>query len=170
MWGSPRDRRCGRQRVKRAGDIVFTAIDSSGHTTIWRGNSQGANLRQITKGPEDERPSCSPDGKFVVYQDASFAPEKLMKIDAEGGAATQIGTEHLEYPVISPDGRSVAGRYAPGPDKPMTLATVGIDSGEVQNTYTLPQGANLGDEAGAKVAWAKDGQSILFLVNERGRK
>ena len=153
---------------EKSGDIVFTAIDSSGHSTIWRGNSQGANLRQITKGPEDERPSCSPDGKFIVYQDASTAPEKLMKIDADGGAATQIGTVHLEFPVISPDGRSVAGRYAPGPDKPMTLATVGIDSGEVQNTYTLPQGANLGDEAGAKVAWAKDGRSILFLVTKGG--
>ena len=32
----------------------------------------------------------------------------------------------------------------------MTLATVGIDSGEVQNTYTLPQGANLGDEASTR--------------------
>ena len=95
---------------EETGDIVFTAIDSLGHSTIWRGNSQGANLRQITKGPEDERPSCSPDGKFIVYQDASTAPEKLMKIDAAGGAATQIGTVHLEFPVISPDGRSVAGR------------------------------------------------------------
>jgi Tol biopolymer transport system component len=153
---------------EKTGDIVFTVIDNSGNSTIWTGNSQGANLKQITRGTEDERPSCAPDGKFVVYQDASSAPEKLMKIDAGGGPATQIGNVHLEFPVISPDGRSLAGRYAPGPDKPMTLATVGIDGGGVQNTYTLPQGANLGDEAGAKVAWTKDGRSILFLLTKGG--
>ena len=153
---------------EKTGDLVFTVLDNSGHSTIWRGDSSGANLKQITSGSEDERPSCSPDGKFVVYQDASMAPERLMKVRLDGGTPTQIGKEHLEYPVISPDGSSVAGSYQPGPDKPVRLATVGIDSGEVQNAYNLPQGANLGDEAGARLAWTKDSRTIVFLVNKNG--
>jgi Tol biopolymer transport system component len=153
---------------EKTGDFVFTVIDSSGRATIWRGDSSGANLKQITSGPEDERPSCSPDGKLIVYQDASVAPERLMKAGIDGTARAALGKEHLEYPVISPDGHSIAGSYDPGPDKPARVATLGAESGEVQNIYNLPQGANLGDEAGAKVAWAKDGRSILFLMNKQG--
>jgi serine/threonine protein kinase len=153
---------------EKTGEFVFTVLDNSGRATIWRGDSKGANLKQLTSGGEDERPSCSPDGKFVVYQDASTAPERLMRIGMDGGTPTQIGKEHLEYPVISPDGTAVAGSYDPGPDKPTRLATIGIDGGEVQNVYNLPQGANLGDEAGARVAWSKDGHTILFVVNKNG--
>jgi len=153
---------------ERSSDFVFALLDGVGHSTIWRGDSKGANLKQITSGVEDERPSCSPDGQFVVFQDASSTPERLMKIAIEGGPPVQIGKEHLEYPVVSPDGASVAGSYEPGPDKAVRLATLGIAGGEVQNVYNLPQGANLGDEAGARVAWAKDGHAIFFLVNKNG--
>jgi eukaryotic-like serine/threonine-protein kinase len=152
----------------KGGGFVFTVLDGSGHSTIWRGDSEGVNLKQITTGPEDERASCSPDGTFAVYQDATSAPERLMKIGIDGGAPTAIVKEHLEYPVISPDGRAIAGSYDPGPDKPPQLATVGLASGEVQNIYSLPQGANLGDDTGARVAWSKDARSILFLVNKNG--
>ena len=153
---------------ENGGTFVFTVLDSFGHATIWRGDSQGASLKQITNGTGDEHPSCSPDGKFIVYQDDSLAPEHLMKIAIGGGSPVSIGKEHLDYPVVSPDGRSIAGSYEPGPDKSPQVATVGIDSGEVQNIYNLPQGANVGDEVGAKVAWTKDGRSILFLVNKNG--
>jgi Tol biopolymer transport system component len=91
-----------------------------------------------------------------------------MKVGIDGGAAVAIGKEHLEAPVVSPDGRSIAASYEPGPDKPPRLAIVGIDSGEVQNIYNLPQGASLGHEAGEKVAWTKDSRSILFLLAKNG--
>jgi Tol biopolymer transport system component len=151
---------------QKTGDVVFSVIDPTGHDSLWRVDSKGNNLKQLTNGLEDERPSCSPDGKFVVYQDAAPVPGRLMRVNLDGGSPTAIGNVHLEYPVISPDGKSVAGRYDPGPDKPMTLATIGIGGGEVQNTYQLPLGANIGDEAGAKVAWSRDGRSILFLVGK----
>jgi Tol biopolymer transport system component len=153
---------------QKTGDVVFSVIDPSGRDSLWRVDSKGNNLKQLTNGVEDERPSCSPDGKFVVYQDAAPVPGRLMRVNLDGGSPTAIGNMNLEYPVISPDGKSVAGRYDPGPDKPMTLATIGIDGGEVQNTYQLPLGANIGDEAGAKVAWSRDGRSILFLVGKNG--
>jgi serine/threonine protein kinase/Tol biopolymer transport system component len=152
----------------KGGNFVFTVLDSSGHSTIWRGDSEGVNLKQISNGSQDERASCSPDGKFAVYQDASAAPERLMKIGIDGGTSAPIGKEHLEYPVVSPDGNSIAGSYEPGPDKPAQLATVGVNGGEVQNVYNLPQGTNLGDDTGARVAWTKDSRSILFLVNKNG--
>jgi Tol biopolymer transport system component len=153
---------------EKDGGFVFAVLDSSGRATIWREDAAGVNLRQITNGPQDERPSCSSEGKFVVYQDSSSTPARLMKVGIDGGAAVAIGKEHLEAPVVSPDGRSIAASYEPGPDKPPRLAIVGIDSGEVQNIYNLPQGASLGHEAGEKVAWTKDSRSILFLLAKNG--
>jgi len=154
---------------EKAGGFVFSLIDSSGHAAIWRADAEGVNLKQITNGPEDERPSCSPDGKSVVYQAVAPAPARVMKVGMDGGPPVAIGKEHLEAPVVSPDGRTIAASYDPGPDQPPRLAIVGIASGEVQNIYNLPQGAGLGyDAAGQRVAWTKDGRSILFLVNKNG--
>ncbi len=45
---------------------------------------------------------------------------------------------------------------------------MGVESGEVQNIYSLPQGAALGHQAGERVTWTKDGRSILFAVNKNG--
>ena len=112
--------------------------------------------------------SCSPDGKFVVYQAVSQAPARIMKVGIDGGTPVPIGKEHLESPVISPDGRSIAASYEPGPDQPARVAVVGVESGEVQNIYSLPQGAALGHQAGERVTWTKDGRSILFAVNKNG--
>jgi len=153
---------------QKDGSFVFSLIDSAGKASVWHGAADGVNLNKITNGPEDERPSCSPDSKFVIYQAVSPAPTRIMKVGINGGTPVAIGKELLESPVISPDGRSFAASYEPGPDKPARLAIVGIGSGEVQNIYNLPQGASLGHSAGDKVEWTKDGRSILFLVNKNG--
>jgi serine/threonine protein kinase len=152
----------------KSGNFVFSVIDAMGNASVWRGAADGVTLKQITNGPEDERPSCSPDGKFVIYQAVTPAPTRLMKVSIEGGAPVPIGKDHLESPVISPDGRSIAASYQPGPDKPAQLAVVGVDSGEVQSIYNLPQGAGMGHQAGESVAWTKDGRSVLFLVTKNG--
>jgi Tol biopolymer transport system component len=152
----------------KGGGFVLTVIDSSGHASIWRAGTDGVNLKQITSGPEDERPSCSPDGKFVVYQAVLPGPVRIMKVGIDGGAPVPIGKEHLEYPVVSPDGRSIAASYDPGPDKPIQVAIVGIQSGEVQSVYTLPPGTSLVHQSGESLAWTKDGRSLLFLVDKHG--
>jgi Tol biopolymer transport system component len=153
---------------EKDGSFVFTMIDAAGHATVWHGDAEGVNLQKITNGPEDEHPSCSPDGKFVVYQVASPAPSRIMKVGIDGGTPRAIGKEHLELPVISPDGGSLVASYDPGPDKPPRLAVVGIENGEVQNIYSLPEGAALGHQAGEIVSWTRDGRSLLFAVNKRG--
>jgi len=125
-------------------------------------------LRQITPGPLDLRPSCSADGKFIVFQDASGGVARLKKAAIDGGSGFQIGEEHLDSPAISPDGKSVAGSYDPGPDKSARIATIDLESGQVQNIYNLPRSADLSTEDGSKLAWTKDGRSILFLVVKNG--
>jgi eukaryotic-like serine/threonine-protein kinase len=153
---------------QKGGNLVFSVVDTSGNASIARAGLDGGNLNQLTRGPADLYPNCSPDGAFVVYQDASGGVPRLMKVAVSGGAPAQITRQAIAYPVISPDGHSVAGSYDPGPDKPARLAIAGIESGEIQNVYNLPAGANLGDEAGTKIAWTRDGRSVLFVVDKDG--
>jgi eukaryotic-like serine/threonine-protein kinase len=150
------------------GGFVLSIIDSLGNASIWRAGADGVTLKQITNGPEDERPSCSPDGKFVIYQAASSAPVRIMKVGIDGGTPVPIAKEHLEYPVISPDGASFAASYDPGPDEPPQVAIVGIQSGEVQTVYHLPQETSLGHLAGENLVWSRDGRSLLFFITENG--
>ncbi len=65
---------------EKDGGFVLSVIDLSGHAAIWRADADGVTLKPITSGPEDERPSCSPDGKFVVYQAVSPGPARIMKV------------------------------------------------------------------------------------------
>jgi Tol biopolymer transport system component len=148
--------------------FVFTIFDGSGHASVWQGGLDGGNLRRITSGPLDLYPSCSPDGKFVVFEDASAGVSQLKKVSIDGGNAVRIGKESIESPVVSPDGGSVAGSYEPGPDKPARIAAVGVEGGEIQNIYDLPQGSDIAGGAGTKIAWSRDGRSILFLVTSHG--
>jgi len=150
------------------GFFVFSVFDMAGRASLWRSNVEGGNLKQITSGPTDLYPSCTPDGKSVVYQDASTSVPRLMKVGVDGGTPDQIGKISIEAPVVSPDGSSVVGAYDRGPDRPPRLGTVGIESGEIRNVYNLPPGSDLTGGAGTKIAWSKDGRSILFLVAKNG--
>jgi len=152
----------------KGGFFVFSVFDTPGHASVWRSNFEGGNLKQITSGPTDLHPSCTPDGKSVVYQDSSTGVPRLMKVAVDGGTPNQIGKIPLEWPVVSPDGATVVGAYDLGPDKPPRLGAVGIESGEIQNVYNLPSGADLMGGPGTKVAWSNDGRSILFLVANNG--
>ena len=78
-----------------------------------------------------------------------------------------LATSIWNLPVISPDGRSFAASYEPGPDKPARLAIVGIESGEVQNIYNLPQGAALGHQAGETVELDQRRALPTFLWSPR---
>jgi serine/threonine protein kinase/Tol biopolymer transport system component len=145
--------------------LVFSARNDAKAFSISRSDLDGGNLKQLTSGLLDVMPSCSADGKFVVYLDAQGAG-RLMKVGTEGGAPTQVTKELIQSPVISPDGGSVAGFYRPEPDKPPKLAIVGLQGGEIRTTYNLPAEVVSGGDGGHKLEWTKDGRNVLYLVNK----
>jgi Tol biopolymer transport system component len=150
------------------GHFVFSVADSSDHISLWRAGLDGGNLKQITQGPADLHPDCSTDGSFVVYQDSSVDAARLRKIAIDGGEPVSISKEWLEYPVISPDGRTLAAAYDPAPDQPPKLVTAGLEGGEIQHVYDMPPGTDFGGSAGTKLAWTRDGRAILFIVDKAG--
>jgi serine/threonine protein kinase/Tol biopolymer transport system component len=148
--------------------FLFSESHRQQGSSIWRADIDGTNLMQLTTGKIDVHPACSPDGKFVVYLDASRDVSRLMKVGIDGGTPTEIAKAQVQRPVISPDGNSVVTAYAPDPSKPTKLAVIDLGSGEIRSTYDLPPDANLNGDGGQKLAWTKDGRAILYPVNKSG--
>jgi serine/threonine protein kinase/Tol biopolymer transport system component len=148
--------------------FVFQMTRSSGGISIWRADLDGGNVKQLTTGQLDVQPSCSPDGKFIVYVDAVGNATRLMKIDIEGGTPVEVSKADVQRPAISPDGGSVAVSYTPDPGKPPKLAVVGLDGGEIRSTYNLPSDVSLYGDGGQKLAWTEDGRTVLYPVQKSG--
>src|SRR5262249_10232749 len=51
-------------------------------SSIWRLSSDGSNPVQLTQGPNDTSPTCSPDGKWVYYIDGLLT---VMRAPLTGG-------------------------------------------------------------------------------------
>jgi serine/threonine protein kinase/Tol biopolymer transport system component len=150
--------------------FVFGMGRGKDSSSIWRADTDGSNLTQLSTGKIAVHPTCSPDGKFVVYVDIEGNSTHLMRVAIDGGTPTEISKEELFAPVISPDGNSLACAYQPEPGKRPNLAIVGLDGGEIRNVYNLPpelQGAFNGD-GGQKLAWTKDGRAVLYPVIKDG--
>jgi Tol biopolymer transport system component len=150
--------------------IVFSiaARERGFSVSLWRSDLDGTNWKQLTNGPVDVWPSCSPDGKFVVYADASGGMPTLKKVGIDGGAPASLSKETLFFPVISPDGSSIAAGYHPDVTKPSKLAILGVEGGEIRRVYDVTPETVLGGEGGGSIAWTKDGRAVLLIVSKEG--
>jgi Tol biopolymer transport system component len=146
--------------------VVFTVNRPDQGLSVWRGDANAGEAKQLTNGPADAWPICSPDGKTVVYVNLSTDLPTLMKIAIDGGTPARLGKESLQFPALSPDNQLIAASYHPDQTKPAKLAIVAIDSGEIRNVYDVPAETVFGGEGGSDLEWTKDGRSVLFVVNK----
>ena len=75
--------------------------------TLWRLNVTTGELKQLTTGTNDVYNSCTPDGKWVVYN-ALESTFKIMKVSIDGGTPQELARGEVYTPEVSPDGRLVA--------------------------------------------------------------
>ncbi|HEY1421934.1 MAG TPA: protein kinase [Candidatus Acidoferrum sp.] len=69
--------------------LVFRMRGHEGKTEgrLWRLDSDGSNLRQLTNGQSDSSPLCSADGKMVYYYDGV---SQRMRVPLDGGTVEVI--------------------------------------------------------------------------------
>lgn len=97
------------------GQIVHTAwIDQS--LTIWRMDALGANAKQLTAtGFRDERPTVSPDGKWVAFHSDRSGSLDIWRVTIDGGDPQQLTSDGGNTnPSITPDGNWVVYRHTNG--------------------------------------------------------
>jgi serine/threonine protein kinase/Tol biopolymer transport system component len=90
--------------------IVANALSEDNTPDIFRINAATGEMKQITAGKNDERGSCSPDGKWVVYVAFSTSDNvpHIFKVSSDGGTPVDLARGSVNWPAISPDGTLVA--------------------------------------------------------------
>jgi Tol biopolymer transport system component len=96
--------------------VVFASFRSQKTINIWSIDITGGNPHQITHGTLDHYPTCSPDGQWLVYYNASESGSaKPWRVSLDGSGATQLFDKGIDSrPIISPDGKLVAFSYPQG--------------------------------------------------------
>jgi Tol biopolymer transport system component len=131
----------------------------------------------LTQGYTDEDPSCSPDGKWVVYDSFDNGKWTLQKLALDSGRSSTV-IEGVSYfsaydPAISPDGKWIACRYASARDKPIQLAVVPFAGGGPAMIFDMPTSPYdywmvNGAYAYPPVRWSRDGQALTYIVTQGG--
>jgi Tol biopolymer transport system component/DNA-binding winged helix-turn-helix (wHTH) protein len=140
--------------------IVFSS-NRTGTFDIWRVDSDGANPKQLTRGGDYFFPSCSPDGKWVVFN-SSFGGPRLWKISIDGGAPAQLTDYYSGHPAASPNGKWIASLKDEG-DR-MKIAVVPFEGGQPSKAFDYV-GLNA---ANNPVRWTPDGRALAYIDTRKG--
>jgi len=151
-----------RLTVARA-DLVVFASYGTGQAHIWRMDSSGGNLRQLTNGSYEDWPACSPDGQWVVYQSDDAGKERIWKIPIAGGPPAMLIDKRARHPVVSPDGNWIACYLREG--EKWRLAMLPFSGGEPVKTFEVAAGVA---EQWQGPRWTADSQAVAYNVTRGG--
>jgi serine/threonine protein kinase len=133
--------------------------------SIWRMDASGNNLKQLTEGPEDRAPDCSPDGNSVIYISGSGFHPRRVSIDGGTTSAftdTVISVAGLRY---SPDGREVAEiEYIEKSDKDVLIVR-DSHTGQAIKSFDIPAGFSTPfNSTGWVLRWTPDGRTLTYAL------
>jgi hypothetical protein len=130
-------------------------------------DTDGSNVRRVTRGIRAENPVWSPDGRWIAFDTGhDLDGGSLMKVRIDGSSLTTL-TAGLEaaagdsYPSWSPDGKEIAFVRAPESAR-NELDVMSADGTDVRLAVAATDvtGA-IGDPA-----WSPDGRFVVFAVEE----
>jgi len=159
------------------GYVLLTwAFHAGDGTRIWRVNTDGSGLTQLTTGPVDFYPACSQGKKWVYY----FSNEGIvtnMKVPLEGGEAKPVPwpAVPLMFGVggqnISPNGELLAFRanvQVPNAPAAVKLAVVQLSSPSSPRLIgTDPRIWDTGNGVNNFI-FAPDGKSLAYIIRDKG--
>jgi len=97
--------------VSPDGSRVAMILSKAGSPNVWVCNTDGGDLRRVTKGAEDSSPCWSPDGQWICFAAKMNARRVLAKVPAGGGEVQRLPTSGVANPTEpdwSPDGKWIA--------------------------------------------------------------
>ena len=146
-------------RVSPNGRYVVFNSWKTGWPHLWRMDVDGTNLRQLTNGQYDYgTPDFSPDGAWVVYTKIG-AEKGIWKVPIDGGDPVRLIEGNAAFPVVSPDGQTIAYLDSPEGHTPR-VTIIPFAGGPAIKTFDIPKAETL--------HWTPDSREILFSKSEGG--
>ena len=146
--------------------VIFGSASRGGGNSlnIWRADSSGGNLKQITTGTDDQPAMCSPDGKWLVY--AGFDAGKFVakKVSVDGGPSTKLSEALLTCGCvnISPDGKNIAFQTQPTTGGAIIIKILDFET--LQPVKVIERDPR----AGGEIRYTSDGKTIGYPIRENG--
>ena len=172
--------------VQRCGDryllLSWVFHGSTTGSNIWRANTDGSGLLQLTRGKFDLNPVCSSDGKWVYYFASAAAPA-ISKIPIDGGEPQKLASSDVQgmYGLgtgvaVSPDGKWIVFDAEISPaDNPQVaiskLAILNLESPAALRLIDPDQRISGGLGNGTftnTMRFAPDGKSVAYLIRDKG--
>jgi eukaryotic-like serine/threonine-protein kinase len=150
--------------------VIVAILTEDNQVQLWRLNGSTGEFKQLTSGKFDRSPSCTPDGKWVVYQSfvATDSMVRVFKAPTDGGTAVELFRGTLASPpVISPDGSLVTygkmdGQGAAAKSKIVVQRT---DGGVILQEIEMPSTSNW-----QRLGWTPDGRALTYVQNTTGNR
>ena len=134
--------------------IVFGSW-RSGKSNLWRVESNGGSLTQLTSGEADVYPSCSPDNRTIIYQ-KGFTKPTLWKVQLAGGEPLQLTDSYAKWSAISTDGSQTS--YFFMADDKWRFGIISSEDGAILQRLDVP--ATLKESV---IRWSPDNQSLFYI-------
>jgi eukaryotic-like serine/threonine-protein kinase len=145
--------------------VVFLLglIGGKSGQNIWRADASGGNLKQLSKGKQDNYPVCSPDSHWVYYLDESAGG--LIRVSIDGGPPEKIVDTTLSGMFdISPDGSTAVFPtidHANGHEEKLVLFD--ITTHQVRSALKFER-----ERTGGYIRFAPDGKAVVYPVRQNG--
>jgi serine/threonine protein kinase/Tol biopolymer transport system component len=147
-----------------SGDMVVAGrVLESNNPNLWRFNVATGELKQLTFGKDYEKGSCTPDGKWVVYNGPfNDGVGHVFKISIDGGTPVELARGTWFNPPVSPDGKLIAyGRTdGQGANAKSIIVLQKLDDGAIVKQIEMPATYNW-----STLGWTPDGHALTFVHN-----
>jgi serine/threonine protein kinase/Tol biopolymer transport system component len=140
---------------------------------LWRMNSDGSGITQLTNGADDESPVCSPDGKWVYYLDGPS--RKFLRVPLAGGTPEPLPGKPIA------DTLEFGNNLSFSPDGKFTARILGVQNSEKNkydakialtptdpNAGTAPLLLEMNPRVIGNLQFTPDGKSFAYVVRENG--
>jgi Tol biopolymer transport system component/phage shock protein PspC (stress-responsive transcriptional regulator) len=142
--------------------IVFRTAGRSGKVSmnLWRMDSNGTDLKQLTFGRSESEPECAVNGQWVVYVDRGDG-NAIKRVSIEGGTPETLVKEGLGSWSLSPDGKTIVSMEMREMDHSLVLHLYSIE--EKKTTYH-----DLDQRASTPLMFTPDQKAAMYKVRQKG--
>lgn len=143
------------------GKVVY-ALNSGSNTDLYLLDRREGTSKQLTvNSGNNDFPTVSPDGRYVVFSSDRSGVLCLWRIDIDGSNAKQLTNRFSTKANFAPDGRNIVYMSS---DNKHTVSTISIDGGEPRQLTTNMSGHPVFSPDGTKIACLYEEQDSKMKI------